>query len=122
MFHNGTKDCLGIHSGIDLSVNSDLVTYLQSHPGHRANPASLNVAVVIDNLSISLLHRDAPYTCQTLARLRDANINGIVFFYAPEGWHIVIDCPSVRPSVCPSLFCREHNFETMQGIKINIHR
>ena len=41
-------------------------------------------------------------------------------FYAPEGWHIVIDS-SVRLSVHPSLFCPEHNFKTMQGIYIKLH-
>ena len=39
------------------------------------------------------------------------------YFYAPEGWHIVIDS-----SVSQSLFCPEHNFKTMQGINIKHHR
>ena len=30
--------------------------------------------------------------------------------------------PSVRPSVCPSLFCPDHNFKTMQGINMKLHR
>jgi len=40
------------------------------------------------------------------------------FYYASEGWHIVIDL-SVRPSVCPSLFCPDHNFITMKASLLN---
>ncbi|XP_052821097.1 elongator complex protein 5-like [Mya arenaria] len=74
--HDGSRDCLGIHDNESLSVTSDLVSYLTSHPGHHSNPAHHTVAVVIDNLSLSLLHRAAPYTCRILANLRDAKISG----------------------------------------------
>jgi len=41
--------------------------------------------------------------------------NGCNFFYALEGWHIVI-----ASSVYPSLFCLEHNFKTTQGINMKL--
>jgi len=47
------------------------------------------------------------------------------FYYALERWHIVIDSSvslSVRHSVRLSLFCPEHNFKTMQGINMKLHR
>jgi len=51
------------------------------------------------------------------------------FFYAPDGWHIVIYSSvrqSVRPSVSQSvrqfLFCPENNLKTMQGINMKLHR
>ena len=72
-FHDATADVLGVYNADGLNVNTHLPSYLSNAPG---KPAYHSVAIVIDNLSIPLLHRSAPLTCQTLADLREAKIQG----------------------------------------------
>lgn len=71
VFHDGSTDVLGWESAENLSVDTDLVKHLSNRSGHHANN---NVAIVIDSLSPMMLHRQAPYTCQTLSRLMSAKI------------------------------------------------
>lgn len=71
VFHDGSADPLGWENPENLNIDTDLVQYLNSKPGHVA---SNNVAIVIDSLSPMLLHRSAPYTCKTIARLMKEKI------------------------------------------------
>lgn len=70
--HDGFHDVLGWHNPENLSVNTDLLHYLQNKPGCHANH---NAAIVIDSLSPMMLHRAAPYTCQTVSKLTKAKIH-----------------------------------------------
>ncbi|XP_052212717.1 elongator complex protein 5-like isoform X2 [Dreissena polymorpha] len=76
VFHDGTKDILGISPETQLSLQTNIPQYLNSVAGQPGCQAYHSVAVVIDNLSLSLLHRGAPYTCQTLAQIRETKIQG----------------------------------------------
>lgn len=73
MFHDATDDVLGVFNKDGLNVNTNLLTYLNTTPGKQAYHS---VAIVIDNLSIPLLHRLPPLTCQTLADLREGKVQG----------------------------------------------
>lgn len=73
MFHDGTIDILGWEKSQNVNVDSDLVKYLNDSKGHHA---STSVAIVIDSLSPMMLHRSAPYTCQTVTKLAAAKIQG----------------------------------------------
>ncbi|KAL3861818.1 hypothetical protein ACJMK2_007835 [Sinanodonta woodiana] len=64
--HDGFQDIGGWLDSSSLNVNTDLVKYLENLPGHLANQV---VAIVINSVSPLLLHRRAPYTCQTISRL-----------------------------------------------------
>lgn len=70
-FHDGFSDLLGWQNPDGLNVDTDLIRYLNNKPGFHAHHS---VAIVIDSLSPLMLHRDAPYTCQTVARLMSAKI------------------------------------------------
>lgn len=70
--HDGFQDVLGWNNPEGLSVNTDLVQYLQNKPGYHGNHT---IALVIDSLSPMMLHRAAPYTCQTISRLTHSKIH-----------------------------------------------
>ncbi|KAL4221102.1 Elongator complex protein [Mactra antiquata] len=71
IFHDGTSNILGWENKQSLNVNCDLVKYLNDSKGHHA---STSVAIVCDSLSPLILHRSAPYTCQTVTKLASAKI------------------------------------------------
>lgn len=67
-FYNGHSDLLGWNKSTELTVMSDIVTYLKDKGHFHGNK---KVAVVIDSISPVILYRSIPYTCQTIHRLAD---------------------------------------------------
>ena len=70
--HDGFHDVLGWNNPEGLSVNTDLVHYVENKPGCHSNHS---VAIVIDSLSPMMLHRSAPYTCEVISKLSRSKIH-----------------------------------------------
>ena len=75
--HDGFHDVLGWNNPEGLSVNTDLVHYLENKPGCHSNHS---VAIVIDSLSPMMLHRSAPYTCEVISKLSRSKIQSKYMF------------------------------------------
>lgn len=78
VYHDASVDPLGRDGSDSLSVNSHLSSYLTDS---AACSAYHSVAIVIDCLSLSLLERSGPLTCQTLASLRELKLQGKYLLY-----------------------------------------
>ena len=75
-FYNGHSDLLGWNKSTELTVMSDIVTYLKDKGHFHGNK---KVAVVIDSISPVILYRSIPYTCQTIHRLADTQCIGMKY-------------------------------------------
>lgn len=67
-FYNGRSDLLGWNKSTDLTLMSDLVTFLKDKGHFHGNKKT---AVVIDSISPLMLYRQTPYTCQAIHKLAD---------------------------------------------------
>ncbi|KAL5014460.1 hypothetical protein ScPMuIL_008730 [Solemya velum] len=71
--HDFFHDLLGWLNSDKLSVNTDIVKYMENCLGNHGNQSA---ALIINSLSSLIIHRTTSYTCQVIHKLRSQNKTG----------------------------------------------